>query len=424
MTLISNTHFASSIATGTDWRDISKAVLEELQQAASAPGRKFTLGFVYVSDYLAQDVGSIVNLFRSVLRIEHWTGCVGIGVCGAGQEYFDKPAVAAMIGDFPPGSFCNFPPVRLEPGGAEDVIGAWRKENNPMLVLAHGDPTGVDEPSRMLKKLDELTGGFVVGGLSTSRMKYAQVSGDKKSEAVHYEGGISGVVFADTAPVASALTQGCKPISPARRITRGEAHSVAELEGEAATKVFERDMHAMVMARIGRDPNEILLDTLPGEELENLPEELQGLFRGEMHVAFPVSESDQADYLVRNIIGMDDEAGTIQVSEPVAVGERMLFVYRDDESVRSDLSRMLVALRQRVERENGIFAPKAALYVSCLARALCDFGQGGIKPEGMTGEMDLIREVIGEIPTVGFYAGGEIMGARLYGYTGVLTLFL
>ncbi|MCD8497943.1 MAG: FIST C-terminal domain-containing protein [Alphaproteobacteria bacterium] len=101
-----------------------------------------------------------------------------------------------------------------------------------------------------------------------------------------------------------------------------------------------------------------------------------------------------------------------------------LFVYRDDESVRADLSRMLVELRHRVEREQGVFAPKAALYISCLARARCDFGQGGIKPEGATGEMALIREVIGDVPTIGFYAGGEIMAARLYGYTGVLTLFL
>ncbi|MCD8497583.1 MAG: FIST C-terminal domain-containing protein [Alphaproteobacteria bacterium] len=424
MTLISNAHFASAIAAGTDWRDTSKAVLEQLQRAPAPEGGKHTLGFVYVSDYLAQDVGSIVNLFRSVLGIDRWTGCVGIGVCGAGEEYFDKPAVAAMIGDFSAGSFCNFPPVRLEPGEAEDVIQAWKKENSPMLVLAHGDPTGVEEPSRMLQKLDDLTNGFVVGGLSTSRMKYAQVCRDKKSEAVHYEGGISGIVFSDAVPVASALTQGCKPIGPARRITKAHGHIVAELEDDVATKIFERDMHAMVMTRLGRDPNEILLDTLPGEELENLPEDLQGLFKGEIHVALPVSESDQADYLVRNIIGMDDEEGTISVSEPVAVGERMLFVYRDDETVRAELSRMLVNLRQRVEREHGIFAPKAALYVSCLARALCDFSPGGLKPEGQTGEMALVREVIGDIPMVGFYAGGEISNARLYGYTGVLTLFL
>ncbi|HRQ61345.1 MAG TPA: FIST C-terminal domain-containing protein, partial [Alphaproteobacteria bacterium] len=175
----------------------------------------------------------------------------------------------------------------------------------------------------------------------------------------------------------------------------------------------------------GRDPNEILLDTLPGQEgVEALPDDLQGLFRGEMHVAFPVSESDQGDYLVRDIIGMDDETGAVAVCEPAHPGDRVMFVYRDDDTIRADLSRMLVDLRRRVEKDNGIFAPKGAIYVSCLARAQCDFSQTGLKAEGATGEMALIREVMGDIPVVGFSAGGEIMGARLYGYTGVLTLFL
>lgn len=423
MSLTTSSHFASAIAAGTDWRDTSKIVLGELQRALK-PGHKFTLGFVYVSDYLAQDVGSIVNLFRSVLGIEQWTGCVGIGVCGAGEEYFDRPAVAAMVGEFPKESFCLFPPVRLEPGEADNVLAEWMKGQSPMLVLAHGDPTGIEEPARILQKLDGLTGGFLMGGVSTSRIKYAQVARSKTSDSVHYEGGVSGVAFSADIAVASGLSQGCKPVGPPRRITRGEGHSIRELDGQSAVLAFEDDMRGMVLNKIGRDPNEIMLDVRAGDGLEAVPEELQSLFQGEMHVAFPVSESDQADYLVRNIIGMDDEEGIVQVSEPVEMGERVLFVYRDDETVRADLSRMLVELRQRVERDQGVFAPKAALYVSCLARAQCDFQQGGIKPEGATGEMALIREVIGDIPLAGFYAGGEIMAARLYGYTGVLTLFL
>lgn len=425
MSFTTSSHFASSIARGTDWRDTAKAVLEALKTAKPPEGESFNLGFIYVSDHLAQDVGSIVNLFRSVLNIEDWSGCVGIGVCGAGEEFFDAPAIAAMIGAFPKDSFCTFAPLKMEPGAAEESISAWKAGHTPMLVLAHGDPTGVEEPARLLQKLDALSGGFVVGGVSTSRMQYAQVAKEKRSEAVHYEGGISGLVFSDEVLVASALTQGCKPVGPARRITKVDEHQIFELDGGNAIAAFEDDMHAMVQEKIGRDPNEILLDTLPGQEgVEALPDDLQGLFRGEMHVAFPVSESDQGDYLVRDIIGMDDETGAVAVCEPAHPGDRVMFVYRDDDTIRADLSRMLVDLRRRVEKDNGIFAPKGAIYVSCLARAQCDFAQSGLKPENSTGEMALIREVMGDIPVVGFYAGGEIMGARLYGYTGVLTLFL
>jgi small ligand-binding sensory domain FIST len=44
------------------------------------------------------------------------------------------------------------------------------------------------------------------------------------------------------------------------------------------------------------------------------------------------------------------------------------------------------------------------------------FGEAGA-------ETALIREGLGEFPLIGFFANGEISRDRLYGHTGVLTLF-
>jgi small ligand-binding sensory domain FIST len=60
--------------------------------------------------------------------------------------------------------------------------------------------------------------------------------------------------------------------------------------------------------------------------------------------------------------------------------------------------------------------PKGGLYISCLGRGRSLFGDN-------SEEMKIISEVFGDIPLVGFYANGEIAGQRLYGYTGILTLF-
>jgi small ligand-binding sensory domain FIST len=38
--------------------------------------------------------------------------------------------------------------------------------------------------------------------------------------------------------------------------------------------------------------------------------------------------------------------------------------------------------------------------------------------------MSLIRSALGDVPLIGFFCNGEISHNRLYGYTGVLTLFL
>ncbi|MBT6095764.1 MAG: histidine kinase, partial [Rhodospirillaceae bacterium] len=49
-------------------------------------------------------------------------------------------------------------------------------------------------------------------------------------------------------------------------------------------------------------------------------------------------------------------------------------------------------------------------------------GPGMFGSEGQ--ETALVQEILGDVPLVGFFGQGEISNARLYGYTGVLTLFL
>ena len=58
-----------------------------------------------------------------------------------------------------------------------------------------------------------------------------------------------------------------------------------------------------------------------------------------------------------------------------------------------------------------------AIYVSCS-------GRGGPQFGGDSAELQLIRRALGDVPLVGFFAGGEIAHHHLYGYTGVLTVFL
>jgi small ligand-binding sensory domain FIST len=155
-------------------------------------------------------------------------------------------------------------------------------------------------------------------------------------------------------------------------------------------------------------------------EGNNAPQSLLNLLDGEAHIAFPVPGSDRNDYLVRNIMALDPENGLIAVGEYIEDGQKIMFVYRDDETVRADLSSTLVSLQKRVVHDTGTFAPKAALYVSCVARANTSFGDN--RQPG--GEMKLIKDILGDIPLAGFYANGEISNNRIYGYTGVLTLFL
>ena len=57
-----------------------------------------------------------------------------------------------------------------------------------------------------------------------------------------------------------------------------------------------------------------------------------------------------------------------------------------------------------------------AIYVCCAGRGGPHFG-------GPSAEMHIVRRALGDVPLVGFFAGGEIAHRHLYGYTGVLTVF-
>ena len=57
-----------------------------------------------------------------------------------------------------------------------------------------------------------------------------------------------------------------------------------------------------------------------------------------------------------------------------------------------------------------------AVYVSCSGRGGPHFG-------GPNAELQIVRHALGDVPLVGFFAGGEIARHHLYGYTGVLTVF-
>jgi small ligand-binding sensory domain FIST len=63
---------------------------------------------------------------------------------------------------------------------------------------------------------------------------------------------------------------------------------------------------------------------------------------------------------------------------------------------------------------NGRIA--GAIYVSCAGRGGPHFG-------GPSAELQIVRHALGDVPLVGFFAGGEIARHHLYGYTGVLTVF-
>ena len=166
---------------------------------------------------------------------------------------------------------------------------------------------------------------------------------------------------------------------------------IAEIDGQPALKILKADIGEVLALDLRRAA-------------------------GYIHAALPVAGSDTGDYVVRNLIGFDEERGLIAIAAPVETGDPILFVSRDANAARADFTAMLEKLKSRAGP--GTDHPiKGAHYISCIARGPNMFG-------GKNAELGLVRDALGDIPLVGMYANGEISNDRLYSYTGVLTLFV
>lgn len=412
MSLSTSSKFASVSATGTDWRDTSKKVLEDIE-SITTPDKKFTIGFLYITDALADDMNSILTLFKSVTEIENWVGCVGIGVFTSGDIHIDTPAISAMIGYIDESDFVTFAAEENSTQDMKKAIKPFLNDKPSMLTLLHGSPGRDLNQLQNISYIEDITGGFVAGGLASSRGKHLHYAQD-----IHEEG-FSGVTFSQDITVTSFVTQGCTPISKKHTITHCANNIIKELDGQSAYEVMIDNLKNLAAKLTGDSPEEIDLEKmLLASQEDRSDDDIENVFKGELHVAFPVQGTDVEDYMVRNATGIDEQSGYIAVAHQVANGEEMLFVQRDDNTIKAELTRSLLDLRERSEDENGQFDPKGAIYISCVARAPLE------SDVDHNSELELIREILGDIPLTGFYASGEISNHRMYAYTGVLILFL
>jgi small ligand-binding sensory domain FIST len=367
------TEFRCGHASGADWHDAATACLAQIGTDAG------TLGFLYVTDVIADHLDEVLEMFKTGTGIAHWVGAVGIGVCATGREYLDQPAVVALTGDFDAGSFRVFSGVSSE---SEAATAAMECDGAaPNFAIVHADPhtENMERVAPALAKRVE--SGFLVGGLTSSRGRNLQIA-DKVRE-----GGVSGVAFSDSVIVATRLTQGCSPIGPKRAVTGCQRNVLISLDGKPAFDVF----------------------------LEDIGEKLAGDLNrvgGHIFAGISVPGSDTGDYLARNLVGIDTQSKLIAIGEYLKKGDSLMFCRRDAKTARDDLARMLESIKQ------GLYGkPSAGVYYSCLGRGEALFGKG-------KGELKMIQDVFGDIPLVGFFCNGEISHNRLYGYTGVLTLFI
>ena len=368
--------FVAAHATADGWAAAAASCAEQLTALPDGAN----LGFVYVNEPLAGDLADILPFLRQRTRIADWVGSVGLGVCASGQEYFGAPALVVLAAALPPGGYELFGPQSSGSSGPAVLHSEWLRRVRPLLGVVHGDPRDA-ATATTVASLARDASLFLVGGIAAATSAPVQVAGRV------VEGGLSGVLLAPDIPVITGMTQGCSPIGPVRHITGARDNIIMAIDDRPALEVFKEDI---------------------GELLSRDLKRVAGL----VFAAFPVAGSDTGDYLVRNLVAIDVQRQWLAVAHGISSGDAVLFCRRDPASAAVDLQRMLADLKRRA---GG--TPRAGLYFSCVARGPNLFGES-------SQELRMISDALGAFPLAGFFGNGEIAHDRLYGYTGVLALFL
>jgi small ligand-binding sensory domain FIST len=414
-------------ATHPQWQMAAGLVLAQLRaqmalpEYASAPG----LGLLYITDHYASNARDILDHISAELpEVTDWSGTVGVGVCSNNVEYFDEPALVVMLCELPHDQYRVFSGVSPLPAASS---GRFKTHT----ALIHADAATPDLGELIREMAQRTDSGYVFGGLASSRTDtvqfslsgYGNVSGQGAASGV-FSGGLSGVAFARGAALMSRITQGCQPVSGNHEITACDVKVVIGLDGQPALDVMLADL-------------DISMDR-PREALAKVRNTLVGLSRPEdalNDAAKRRAGQFGADVVVRHIIGLDPVRKGVAITDAVKVGMTLAFCERNAAAARADLIRACAEIREELEPEeltlevaSALSAPEAesgphparriagAIYVSCSGRGGPHFG-------APSAELQIVRRALGDVPLVGFFAGGEIARHHLYGYTGVLTVF-
>ena len=416
------TLFPCGHATHPQWRMACGLVLAQLRAQMALPGYASapTLGLLYITDHYAGQAGEILDCLQTGLpEVADWAGTVGVGVCAPSVEYIDEPALSVLLCELPTDAYRVFSGVAPLAGGHGFM---------PHTALIHADAQTPDVAELIAEMAARTRSGYLFGGLAASRREQVQfaasgsgnVPGQGRAGGV-FAGGLSGVAFGADVALISRVTQGCQPVAPQREVTAADGNLLLALDGQPALELMLRD-----------------LDLAPGASraaLDVVRRTLVGLTSPGGQGVQPTGNFG-TDVIVRHIIGIDPDRCGVAIAAQPEVGQRIAFCQRNPQAARADLMRICAEIREELEPEEvslatatALAAPhdessphparriRGAVYVSCAGRGGPHFG-------GPNAELQALRHALGDVPLTGFFAGGEIARQQVYGYTGVLTVFV
>lgn len=304
-------------------------------------GARCDLAVVFATPQHAAELELVARAVRTGLDPQVVIGGVAQGVVGPGTEVEEGPGLSLWCAAFD-GVGEALPFRSWAVRGAEGMTVAGvpdTSEDDVVVVLA--DPFTYPTAEVAARLGSERPGHVLVGGMLTSgRPGTGALLLD---DQVHHEGAVGAVLRG--VPVEVLVSQGCRPVGEPYVVTSAEGNVILELGGEPAV-----DRLREVFAAAAPEDRGLLQQ---GLQLGIVADEYRDDFT-------------TGDFLIRGVMGADEDRGSIAVGDVVEVGRVVQFQVRDAGSADADLTAHL----DRLVRPGA-----GALLFTCNGRGARFFGE-------------------------------------------------
>tara|TARA_A100000171_G_scaffold48262_1_gene55508 strand:- start:5763 stop:7103 length:1341 start_codon:yes stop_codon:yes gene_type:complete len=413
---------ANALSTSDDPISAATEAASRLQSKLDTPP---DLLMVFVTPHHAQRMGMIADTLRDTLNSNHMIGVSASSVMSGTAEINDTPGIALLA--------CNLPDVRISPFWV-DHISPRDSTDERAAKLAEQIDAGVDMraafffadpfsvplvkliPALSAARMQHITGsgrvesiGTILGGMASAASRPGGNSllldGDVRSS------GAMGVTLSGDLQIDTVVSQGCRPIGNPMIITKARGNLILELAGVRAVDAIRE-----IVQVLSEHDKQLLAN---------------GLLLGRV-IDEHKSHFGRGDFLIRNIMGGDEDSGAVAVADLISAGQTVQLHLHDEQTAREDLSLLLDG--QRLYEK-----PAGAMLISCTGRSEKFFEEPGHDARAIAHAFNQSpdgakRAKSGEelttdqgIPLAGFFAAGEIgpIDEHIFqhGHTAVAGLF-
>lgn len=379
--------------------NLEKAIEECAEKVLSKHGDAAPdLAVTFVSPHHEAGYEKVSGLVKRLLRSAKVFGCSGGGIIGNGEEIERRPAVSITSASLPGVEIADFhlhggslPDLDAGPAFWEDMVKVSSNQDPQFVVLA--DPFSFPVQNLLMGLDFAFSRSVKIGGMASGASQQggnALFLNDRVYRAGAVILALHGNITVDT-----VVAQGCRPVGQLMRITESQRNLLVKLDGRPPLEHLKELFQTMNSRDQGLMQHSLFLGVVMDELLET---------------------PQQGDFLIRNVVGMDDSTGGLAIGEMLKEGQLVQFHLRDAETSAEDLTAVLG--RYAIDnRENQL---QGALLFSCLGRGQYLYG----RPNHDT---DIFHEKLGQVPLGGFFCNGEIGPVSgttfLHGYTSSFGIF-